>query len=316
MVNTKFNQIDINKIIDLYNSGFLQREIADMFNTSRASIGRCLRENGITSKIVISNRDIEGIVSKYKSGCNIESIAHEYNIGDRRVSKILKDNCVNIRTADIYNRKYTLNENYFDVIDTQEKAYIIGLLFADGCISERNNAIYISLKEEDKDILLKINKEIGSNRPLEFLNYNDKNKNWSNQYKLTISSKHMVESLRKLGIFPNKSLKIEFPSWVSNEYYFHFLRGYIDGDGSIFKTEKRMSFIATESFCNSVSKYLYDNLSVHCSISVCHHKTDIPTRDLRISGAKQVKTVLDKVYENANIYLDRKYNIYKSIYLN
>ena len=59
-----------------------------------------------------------------------------------------------------------------------------------------------------------------------------------------------------------------------------------------------------------------DNLSVHCSISVCHNKTDVPTRDLRISGAKQVKTVLDKIYENASIYLDRKYKIYESIYLN
>ena len=316
MGNKKFNQIEVNKIIDLYNSGLLQREIADMFNTSKSSIGRCLRENGITSRVIISNSDIKDIISEYLNGYNIEFIARKHNIGTERVSKFLKENDINIRTADVYNRKYTLNENYFDVIDTQEKAYIVGLLFSDGCISETNNAISISLKEEDKDILLKINKEIGSNRPLMFLNYNDKNKNWSNQYKLVINSKHMVESLRKLGVFQNKSLKIEFPSWVSDEYYFHFLRGYIDGDGSIFKTEKRMSFIATESFCNSVSKYLYDNLSVHCSISVCHNKTDVPTRDLRISGAKQVKTVLDKIYENASIYLDRKYKIYESIYLN
>ena len=87
------------------------------------------------------------------------------------------------------------------------------------------------------------------------LRYNDKNLNWSNQYMLNINSKYMVNSLRNLGLFQNKSLKIEFPSWITDEYYFHFLRGYIDGDGCIFKTEKRMSFIATENFCNSVSEY-------------------------------------------------------------
>ena len=155
MGNKKFNQIEINKIIDLYNSGLLQREIADMFNTSKSSIGRCLRENGITSRVVISNSDIKDIISEYLNGYNIEFIAHNHNIGTGRVSKFLKENNTNIRTADVYNRKYTLNENYFDIIDTQEKAYIVGLLFSDGCISEINNAISISLKEEDKDILFK-----------------------------------------------------------------------------------------------------------------------------------------------------------------
>ena len=117
MGNKKFNQIEVNKIIDLYNSGLLQREIADMFNTSKSSIGRCLRENGITSRVIISNSDIKDIISEYLNGYNIEFIAHNHNIGTGRVSKFLKENNINIRTADVYNRKYTLNENYFDIID-------------------------------------------------------------------------------------------------------------------------------------------------------------------------------------------------------
>jgi intein-encoded DNA endonuclease-like protein len=312
---SKFSEKEIDKIINLYNSGLLQKEIASIFGVSKSSIGRCLRNNGITSKIVLSDDDISHIVEMYKNGNNIEYIASRYNIGDRRVTKILKENNVAIRTADIYNRRYTLNETYFDVIDTQEKAYIVGLLFADGCISEDANIITISLKEEDKDILLKINEELGSNRPLTYIKYNDKNSNWSNQYKLSINSRYMVNSLRNLGLFQNKSLKIEFPSWITDEYYFHFLRGYIDGDGCILKTEKRMSFIATENFCNNVAQYLQDKLSVHCSISLCHKKDDISTRDLRISGAQQVKKVLDKIYENANMRLDRKCQIYKALYL-
>ena len=315
MRNSKFSAQEVNEIINLYNSGLLQKDIASIFNTSKSSIGRCLRNNGITSKVVLSNDDINGIIDMYNDGNTIACIANKYNVGDQRVSDILKENNVTIRTADIYNRKYTLNEKYFDIIDTQEKAYIVGLLFADGCISEKTNIITISLKEEDKNILLKINKEIGSNRPLTYLRYNDKNLNWSNQYMLNINSKYMVNSLRNLGLFQNKSLKIEFPSWITDEYYFHFLRGDIDGDGCIFKTEKRMSFIATENFCNSVSEYLNNNLSVHCSISLCHKNDNVTTRDSRISGAKQVKKVLDKLYENANMYLDRKYQIYKSLYL-
>ena len=91
MGNKKFNQIEVNKIIDLYNSGLLQREIADMFNTSKSSIGRCLRENGITSRVIISNSDIKDIISEYLNGYNIEFIAHNHNIGTGRVSKFLKE---------------------------------------------------------------------------------------------------------------------------------------------------------------------------------------------------------------------------------
>lgn len=76
-----------------------------------------------------------------------------------------------------------------------------------------------------------------------------------------------------------------------------------------------ISFIATENFCNNVAQYFQDKLSIYCSISLCHEKDDILTRDLRISGAQQVKKVLDKIYENANMRLDRKYQIYKTLYL-
>lgn len=316
MNRLNFNDDQIKQIIDLYKTGVLQKDIATMFNSSKSTIGRILREHGITSKVTLSENDISDIVYQYNNGFNIDEIAKMHNVGGERVSKILKYNNVKIRTANVYNRKYTLNEQYFDVVDTQEKAYILGLLFADGYISESNNCISISLKEDDVDVLLKINEEIKSNRPLSYLRYNDKNKNWSNQYKLSINSAYMVNSLRKLGLFQNKSMQIEFPLWLQDEYYFHFLRGYIDGDGCIMKTEKRLTIISTESFCNSISQYLLEKLNVHCSISLCHKNKEVATRDLRISGAKQVKTVLDKVYEDANIYLDRKYQIYKAIYLN
>lgn len=168
MGNKKFNQIEVNKIIDLYNSGLLQREIADMFNTSKSSIGRCLRENGITSRVVISNSDIKDIISEYLNGYNIEFIAHNHNIGTGRVSKFLKENNINIRTADVYNRKYTLNENYFDIIDTPNKAYILGFLYADGSNTESKCTISMSLQEEDGYILEKYVKRLVAKNHLSF----------------------------------------------------------------------------------------------------------------------------------------------------
>jgi intein-encoded DNA endonuclease-like protein len=314
MGNTKFTQEEIQKIIDLYNSGLFQREIAEIYNTSTSSVARCLRKNGITSKVTLSSNDIDEIILSYKNGDSIVQIAKQYGVGDRMISRILNENSILIRTPSVYNRKYTLNECYFDKINTPNKAYIIGLLYADGCVCKSNNTVSIALQEQDKDILDQINSEIGSNRPLRFLKYNDKNSNWHNQYQLTINSGHIVNKLIQLGIIPNKSLNIEFPQWLSEDLYFHFLRGYIDGDGCIVKKEKRVSLIGTEAFCIHVSKDLYNKLGIHSSISICHNNIDSPTRDLRISGGKQVKLLLDTLYNNADMYINRKYNLYKSIY--
>lgn len=314
MGNAKFTKNEVEEIIDLYNSGLLQREIAEKYNTSKSSIGRCLRENGITSKVNLSLKDIDNIIMLYKNNISMAEIAREYNIGDRMVSKILKENNVLIRTPDVYCRRYTLNEHYFDSIDTPNKAYIIGLLYADGCVYKETNMVTISLQEQDKSILDKINKEIGSNRPLRLIRYHDKNPNWSNQYQLSINSSYIIDKLIQLGVVPNKSLKIKFPMWLKEDLYFHFLRGYIDGDGCIVKNEKRVGLVGTDDFCQYISEYLYNKLNIHCSISVCHKRVDSPVRDLRVSGSKQVKVLLDELYKNADMYIDRKYNLYKSIY--
>lgn len=314
MGEEKFTQEEVQKIIDLYNSGLLQREIADVCNTSKSSVARCLRKHGITSKVVLSLDDIDKILLLYKNNTSIADIANKYCIGRKRVSDILKEYNVQIRTPDVYSRKYTLNEHYFDEINTPNKAYIIGLLYADGCVSKDGNMVFISLQEKDSDILTMINTEIRSNRPLRIIRYNDKNLNWSNQYQLTINSRYVVDRLIQLGVIPNKSLKVEFPKWLCEELYFHFLRGYIDGDGCIVKNEKRVSLIGTESFCTYISEYLYNKLGIHSSISVCHNNANSPTRDLRVSGGRQAKILLDALYENADMYISRKYDLYKSIY--
>lgn len=75
-----------------------------------------------------------------------------------------------------------------------------------------------------------------------------------------------------------------------------------------------MSIIGTESFCKSIKSILKDKLDIHCSISACHGNFNSVTKDLRISGGKQVKKFLDWIYEDAELYLNRKYDIYVKIY--
>ena len=57
-------------------------------------------------------------------------------------------------------RKYHINENYFDCIDTPNKAYVVGLMCADGCNFPPKYTANISLQESDRDLLERINKEL------------------------------------------------------------------------------------------------------------------------------------------------------------
>ena len=129
-----------------------------------------------------------------------------------------------------------------------------------------------------------------------------------------MSNTHIHDALIKHGVIPNKSLTLEFPSDLDEEFYCSFLLGYMDGDGSILKKEKRICLVSTESFCNRVAEIVRDLFNIHCSISYCHNHMDKPTRTLRISGGRQAKLFLDWIYSKCDIYLSRKREIYENLY--
>lgn len=306
-------QENIEDLIKLHYQGLYNKEIGEMYGVSEMSISRALRSVGITRSVTYKDIDI---INDYQSGATVDSISKKYRISPKTVSGILKSNSVRILTSGEIGRKYNLNEHYFDNIDHQDKAYCMGLLYADGCNLEKQYIINLALQERDKDILVKINELIGSNRPLRFINYSSKNPNWSNQYQLSINSKHMSQQLSSLGMVANKSLKIVFPNWLTDDLIPHFLRGYMDGDGHLSNNPKdaRMSIVGTLDFCEAVKQIVKEKLDVHCSIYFCHGETNKPTRTLQIAGRNQMSKFLDYIYKDANLYLDRKYDVYKSLY--
>lgn len=87
-------------------------------------------------------------------------------------------------------KKYTFNKNYFEKIDSEDKAYFLGLLYADGCNStsatQNHASIVLNLQEGDKEILEKFMKYINSNKPLL---YRPKQENHNPQYRFVINSK-------------------------------------------------------------------------------------------------------------------------------
>lgn len=256
------------------------------------------------------------IVQKYKTKkYTYAQLGREYGITGESISALIKRRDIKSEKL-IYNkRKYTINENFFDIIDTEEKAYFLGLLYADGYNCTTRNIVRITLKIEDEDILNKFKKAIDTNKPLYLYNYSKKHPSWSNQYCLAINSNHMSKQLAKLGCIQAKSLILEFPTedQVPSHLIRHFIRGYFDGDGCIYigKNGKyvvsTIDIISSKNFCIKLKNILENTLSFHINLNAKENKI---THNCRILSKYNSIKFLDWLYNNSNIFLNRKYEKY------
>lgn len=218
----------------------------------------------------------------------------------------------------IVKRKYTLNDRFFQTIDTEEKAYFLGFIYADGCLSGTSNNMQLFLQERDKDILNKLNSIIGSNKPLRFLKggeikgFKNLQKTYyrQNQYGLIICSTRLREDLLKIGLTTKKSLTLTFPTCIPDTLMNHFIRGYFDGDGTVNKigigkhrTCCAFSLLSTESFCNSIHLILKKVVN---SGRVFKPTINSKVFEYSLTGRLQVLKLYTYLYNNATIYLERK----------
>lgn len=270
-------------------------------------------------KYIFSEEQKDLVLTLYQDiGFSVD-VGKLFGVGHKVITKILEERGV-VRTAS-KNRQYKINENYFDKIDTPNKAYILGFLYADGsnCMSKRT--ITMSLEEGDRGILDRIRNEIGSERPLEFIDYSNKHDfgyTYKNQYRLLLFSSHMCKALQSHGMVPNKSLILEFPI-LDDKLISHFIRGYFDGDGGLYQGKKETNFTLTitsaNDFCIRLKEIVKCKVGINSNIYDASNRNGI-TKVFNISGRMQVKSFLDWIYKDADLFLERKYNRYIQYFYN
>lgn len=270
-------------------------------------------------KYIFSEEQKDLVVKLYGELGSSVDVGKLFNVGHKVITKILAEKGID-RTAQ-KNRQYKINEHYFDEIDTPNKAYILGFLYADGSNCMSKGTITMSLEERDKSILDRIRNEIGSERPLEFLDYSNKHDfgyTYKNQYRLLLFSSHMCKSLQSHGMVPNKSLVLEFPV-LDDKLIPHFIRGYFDGDGCICQGKRETNFLATitstNDFCIRLKEIIEHEIHINCYIYDASNHNGI-TKVLATSGRLQVKALLDWLYKDADLFLERKYNRYIQYFYN
>lgn len=300
-------------IVNLYQQGMTQPEIAKIYGCCASTISSILIKMNVETRSGgsrITKEDISKMCEMYRSGALLKDIARHFNINITTVSKNLNKNGI---AVDRYT--YHFNEHFFDQIDTEYKAYILGLLWADGHNCVKRGSIILELQEQDKDLLSQINIITQNERPLRLQTLHDKNEKWQNQYRLVLQSKYTSSVLESYGMLQNKSLVLEFPKCVPEYFYSSFILGYFDGDGSISLSNNNksayVSMIGTRMLLNTVAEIAKKNIGVEVTINRDVRAKD-PICSLRCNKRQDVIKLLNWLYKNSTIYLQRKYDKYRT----
>lgn len=210
-----------------------------------------------------------------------------------------------------------VNHNYFDNINTEIKAYIIGYIIADGCIRivKRKNKFSKRLlfcsSIDDSEIIYKIQKEISPKSKITKIHNTKGAKNRKPQLVLRISSDKLIDTLcNKFDIKPNKTLNSKsfgLPI-LNDEYTIHLIRGIFDGDGTISKYS--LSFcLNSKILCADIAQYFLKHIpEINYRIIEVQGKTCMYYR-LYINLGKGIRQKLFKLlYDNSEFSLSRKRN--------
>ena len=212
---------------------------------------------------------------------------------------------------------HTLNEHIFDVIDTEEKAYWLGFLYADGYVYCSNNHYYCQLRMQARDKahielfknFVQTSVDIEGGYTTVAIGTGSGKEHYS--YRLTLSSKTLVDSLIRHGCVQSKTLIVRFPSIesVPQNLVKHFIRGYFDGDGSICADIVKNGKTPTLLFQVCGTKDMLEHIAAAVGIDN-KPKQRGNYYDLRCKGNIKAMNIFDYLYNGATIYLERKYKIY------
>lgn len=232
---------------------------------------------------------------------------------------------------------YTFDKTYFDKIDSYDKAYWLGFIWADGSIiyRKRTNGVEeyclkISLKDSDREHLEKFNNSICGNFPIHI--YDVSKSSYDSKFKesrIAIYSKVFVKNIYdNYDIIPHRNNWEKCINKIPYELHKYFIMGLFDGDGS-FSISKccdnqiryTIDFGGQEGLLKYIEKYLCDNISglkfKNRKINKRHKdiNQDGSFRNIKICGKNNYNLIMDYFYGDKNIQkicLNRKHIKYKN----
>lgn len=276
------------------------------------------------AKSSLKENDKQLILKLYQEGYGAPYIANKLGIATHKISYFVKKSGIS-RTPSEAARKYSFDENFFKEIDTEEKAYWLGFMYADGYASSRKygKCVGLTLSSKDKKHLMKFVECLHSNIPIH--DYISSTTYGNAKYsKVVLCSDTMYRNAVKQGIVEHKT-NILTPPIISKKFIPHFIRGYFDGDGCLTSFMKKhhpnrpgkhceyaVKILGTKPLLDFIKDFIEDNKIAKIN-QYYRRKEEQIVLSLELSGNNQVKNFLDLIYEKATVYLDRKYERYQNL---
>lgn len=314
-LNRRSDRLNFEKTVcQMYESGMTQLDIGKSVGLNASCVCEILQKNDVVARPKkIPTNDLQ-IVKLYNRGLTALEIANVLGgtMHEQTVANRLRENGVSLR-----HRKYVFDTSMFRTVDTETKAYLLGLLYADGGVGKSN--VVLGLQEKDRSVLLELSVRIFGKDVLKFVpgftmtRKSGKTYTCSPKYSLVLNSKELVSDLSNLGCTRRKSLTLTFPSSeiISDGLMHHFIRGYFDGDGWISprknSTCTTFGIISSNDFCAGLREYLIRTLNITASI-----RPSGKVSRLTFSRREDIQKIYNYMYADSTICLRRKKDVFVS----
>ena len=322
----ELTQNQLEEIKRLNKEGWSTKQIYEQMGITKSQAYKAIRRMGLKSNCnrTMTPDSIKIIKEKYLEGETIEEITDKY-FKDKYCSGEINMVLRKLGITRPNGIQAKINHDYFENIDSEHKAYWLGFIYADGSITkkayEKGSYTYrlrMELMFEDKYILEQMALDLESDlKPKEYYNdtssFEGYNKPKHTAY-IMFSSKKMGEDLVKLGVMPNKTLILKSLPSIPDNLMKHFIRGYFDGDGSVYLTKDntiKTAFYGTHDFINSIQDFLIKELDLT-------KKKITDQKEANVSFVGMAKQESEKLYhymyDEATIFLNRKYEKYNKYF--
>ena len=256
-------------------------------------------------KFVFSEKEKEEIIKLHKEGMALKKIGEKCGSGFKPIIRVLKkEGEYIIRQSPNYRRGRICNHNFFDIIDTEEKAYWLGFIVADGHNGEDKKYISISSHKKDLEHIELFRKTLRSDHSITI------DKKWQCVV-ISIYSKQLSQTLSGYNIHHRKTYDMDGKvlGHIPDAFIHHFIRGYFDGDGCWYVNKKNYNAVefgmtGNENFLLPVQKILMTK----CNLSLTKMKSKKGTfaKTVIYCGNKQAKKIAHFLYDGATVFLERK----------
>lgn len=257
------------------------------------------------------------IAALYQSGISSTELSRRFKISVPTVFRCLRKHGVKSRPVSEARRRYNLNHDYFKMIDSHDKAQMLGMIGADGNVATRREVFEITLQEDDGYYLDRMKNLMGYEGPL----LKTYCKRFDTHYvRLAVYSKVFKDHLINLGITPKKSLTMTFPSLdqIPDQFLSSYILGYYEGDGGIQVWNGKDGLVAnvkicvTKEFGERLKEILKEKADVNGTLFLRKEYSQDYTNmySLGISGTNQVKRFCEWIYSDAPFVMTRKHDKY------